>query len=213
MSYPKHIIDTFPACVNMFTAQEVHDYKGVLLVSPESQSDNSIIHFYYGSQGGGCSGGCDLQQITKTDDAWELRVPKNPNDPDGDTQQISVDYCLAAPVAEACTFNLNRNLLIVVVVFNLVKFVSFVLILWVCDTPMVAVGDAAASFLEDGDPTTEHAGPVSARDIRRSNSKRTTNNRNSYLRTLAIGGRPYEIVDTRWFHAASLSLWIATILT
>jgi hypothetical protein len=71
-------------------------------------------------------------------------------------------YCLAQPFRADCELKIAPLLLLVVIVCNASKFAYMLVILRSNHfTPLLTVGDAVASFIDDPDPTTVSKGTVS----------------------------------------------------
>ncbi|KAL0253431.1 hypothetical protein SLS55_010410 [Diplodia seriata] len=68
---------------------------------------------------------------------------------------FDVEYCISESVEDECRLNVAIDLLIVVIVFNAIKFIVITIVVWkVKDSPIITMGDAAASFIRQPDTTT-----------------------------------------------------------
>ena len=66
-----------------------------------------------------------------------------------------VEYCLSKPVEEHCKLQFSLTIMIEVIICNMMKTVCMTIILWKQDPePLVTLGDAIASFLDQPDITT-----------------------------------------------------------
>ncbi|KAL8645139.1 MAG: hypothetical protein Q9226_007434 [Calogaya cf. arnoldii] len=67
-----------------------------------------------------------------------------------------VDYCLSRRVEEHCRLQFSLALLAVVIISNFIKATCMILMVYRHDaTPLITLGDAIASFLDDPDTTTQ----------------------------------------------------------
>lgn len=67
-----------------------------------------------------------------------------------------VDYCLSRRVEERCRLQFSPMLLIMVIICNAIKAACMCLMIYQPDSePLVTLGDALASFLDEPDPTTQ----------------------------------------------------------
>jgi hypothetical protein len=116
--------------------------------------------------------------------------------------ELTVSYCLAAVQQERCKLQISIQLLLVVIAFNLIKVAvlgSF--LLFVKDDPLLTIGDAIASFLQEEDNTTK--------------SLRLMGKRNIDWWHIVGNDRvpqPYESVRQTWGVAASGSRWAFCVL-
>ena len=108
----------------------------------------------------------------------------------------SIDYCLSKRVREHCKLQFSLTIMIVVMVCNMIKTVCMAMISWKQDPePLVTLGDAIASFLDQPDVTTKNnciAGRIRFEDSR-------------YWGLLLSRWDPKKL---RWFQAASRRRWI-----
>ncbi|KAL1647111.1 hypothetical protein SLS58_002882 [Diplodia intermedia] len=79
---------------------------------------------------------------------------------------FDVEYCISESVEDECRLNVAIDLLVVVIVFNAIKFIVITIVVWkVKDSPIITMGDAAASFIRQPDPTTRGMCLVTSADI------------------------------------------------
>lgn len=65
-------------------------------------------------------------------------------------------YCHSEMVDENCALNANQPIVIVIIICNLIKLtIITTMVFWVKGWPIITLGDAIQSFLNDPDPTTE----------------------------------------------------------
>ena len=66
-----------------------------------------------------------------------------------------IDYCLSERVPETCSYSGNIPILIVVIICNALKITGMLIVAFgLRDNPLITVGDAAESFLNQPDETT-----------------------------------------------------------
>jgi hypothetical protein len=69
---------------------------------------------------------------------------------------VSIDHCLYEPVEEQCTLSGNVAIISVVIVCNFVKLVCMCIVATrLRDNPLITIGDAIESFLNEADNTTK----------------------------------------------------------
>jgi hypothetical protein len=80
---------------------------------------------------------------------------------------VHMQYCLAERNEAQCAVDVSTTALAVVIVFNVVKLVCMVCTLLVPKfEPLITIGDAIASFLQEPDTYTEHKTFLSAAEVR-----------------------------------------------
>ncbi|KAF7195462.1 hypothetical protein HII31_03354 [Pseudocercospora fuligena] len=79
-----------------------------------------------------------------------------------------IDYCLMEPSPARCTVQISTRILLTVIVCNVVKVIAMITTLRTSFQPLATLGDALASFLEHKDAATAEKGPVSLREIEKS---------------------------------------------
>jgi hypothetical protein len=97
-------------------------------------------------------------------------------------------------------------LCVVVALFNLVKCLSMLWLLYIrSEQTLCTLGDAIASFLEKPDPYTENCGVATKRSIEASEKR---------IGTWSEGQcRTWLPSTTGWYQAASLTRWLLTMIT
>jgi hypothetical protein len=106
---------------------------------------------------------CDTSFVncTKTGvAAFNATLPWNP------LNASNIEYCLSEIRPEHCRLDFNLHIIVIVLVANLVKavimcFVAF----WMRESPLMTLGDAVASFLDEPDPSTDNMCLISKADI------------------------------------------------
>ena len=108
----------------------------------------------------------------------------------------SINYCFSKRVKEHCKLQFSLAILIVVIVCNMMKTVSMTIIMWKKGPePLVTLGDAIASFLDQPDVATERncvAGRLRFEDNR----------------CWGLLPARWDAKCLRWFMAASQRRWI-----
>lgn len=121
---------------------------------------------------------------------------------------VPVRYCLAERGKPACAVKFSPTILLVVIACNAIKVLCLAGILCLRGfQPLLNVGDAIMSFLQNPDSTTAGTGPVSAIDARKQKTLNSANGARSYTPVHATQ-TPWKNCRYRWWHAASRKRWI-----
>ncbi|KAF7502331.1 hypothetical protein GJ744_006019 [Endocarpon pusillum] len=123
-----------------------------------------------------------------------------------------VQYCLSRQNIPGeqefrdCRVQCAPVILLVVALFNLVKCVSMLWLLYIRpEQTLSTLGDAIASFLEKPDPHTKNCGVATKMSVQASEKR---------IDTWGEGEcRAWLPATTRWYQAASLSRWLVTMTT
>ena len=111
---------------------------------------------------------CNINQLLSAAPSWTLPNISSPSsstgisDPNGFGSaslpaKFAVDHCLSKPVEERCRLQFSVVIMCIVIGCNLVKTICMLLtLLYHRSQPLVTLGDAVSSFLENRDPTTEN---------------------------------------------------------
>ncbi|KAH6879494.1 hypothetical protein B0T10DRAFT_412983 [Thelonectria olida] len=155
-------------CITNYARKLMSDRGEVILILDPSIPDNKTgdIHIWGGdplsSSGTAYDWICDgsTQEVTTCDvssvDPENWKVNAGAVHVEGEERYMRVDYCLSKPVSEHCRLILSIPLLAIVVGCNVLKLVGLALTWLSLDKkPLLILGDALASFLEDPDPATE----------------------------------------------------------
>ncbi|KIK53463.1 hypothetical protein GYMLUDRAFT_178948 [Collybiopsis luxurians FD-317 M1] len=117
-------------------------------------------------------------------------------------QTFPVNYCISQPVVPNCQLNFNLPLLAIVIVFNVIKVIciSFVA-MKIKDDPLVTIGDAIASFIDNPDPHTKSMCLASRSHF------------NTQIGDQRFSPRCVEYQPRRlkWMNAASRQHWVLTV--
>ena len=125
---------------------------------------------------------CRLSNILKVVDNWTI-------------MSDLVDYCLSRREEEKCYLQFSRTLLIVVIICNFVKVVCMTLMVYQHDSePLVTLGDAIASFLDEPDSATQGNCIATKNDFRKNH--------------WTAAAKTWQPTQLRWFKNASLKRWL-----
>lgn len=136
-------------CIGTYATEFVSSHANVLAVSSESNKSNSILWVWSSEFNGAsdaspwfCSDApCDTKTIAEAP-TWQL-------------MSWDIEYCLSQTVEEHCRIQFSEVILAVVIVCNLCKMIIMGYVAWKRPSePLVTVGDAVASFLDQPDSTT-----------------------------------------------------------
>ena len=115
----------------------------------------------------------------------------------------NIDHCLSEIVEEKCKVQFSLHIIVVVILCNVVKLCSMILILWKYKNPtLVTIGDAVSSFLDDSDITTKGMCLASKKSF----TEESWSSKELLLET-------YTKESALWFHAASRKRWLVCNLT
>ena len=125
---------------------------------------------------------CRLSDILKVADNWTIGSDL-------------VDYCLSLRMEENCRLQFSLAILILVIICNFVKAACMTLMVYQHDPePLVTLGDAIASFLNEPDLATQGICIATKNDFRK-----------SHWTAAANTWQPRQL---RWFKNASLKRWL-----
>ena len=70
-------------------------------------------------------------------------------------QGHNISYCLSQPVTETCELQFSTVMLVIVIICNLIKCITMLLMLWrASESPLVTLGDCIATYLKKTDDAT-----------------------------------------------------------
>lgn len=171
-------------------------YKDVLAVSRLNNATNSLLHFIH-------TGRPDLRQqmsLWFCEDHADYKGYCNVAEAANHAQDLTVagypiDYCLVQEVDEKCMLQFSLPIILIVIICNLIKTACMV---WVVleggPRPLVTVGDAVASFLNEPDFVTKNICLANKRFFRKKDWQKK-------LLT-------WQFKRHRWFRAASMTRWL-----
>lgn len=115
-------------------------------------------------------------------------------------------YCLSQQTPEHCKLQFSLQIVIVVIVINTLKMVLMLYVVFgLKETPLMTIGDAVASFLNEEDPTTKGCCLVSKFDIK-INKLRWQHRDGESNAPVAKEWMPTKV---RWARAVSRTRWWA----
>ena len=204
-------------CIKAYGQDFVSAHGDLILILPTANATGTIFlvtevlggfngnYDWMCSDQASCSTDAFLPEAANWTISWyeEVLVSK------GSTEQLNnpVQYCLSQPVEEQCQVQISFVILSVVVACNATKALCMIFtIRRQKSQPLVTLGDAIESFLQDPDQTT--GGMCLA-------SKEVFGNRNDHiwldsLHKTAWTASPMEWTARRrrWFSSASLKRWL-----
>ena len=105
---------------------------------------------------------------------------------------------------QLCRLQFNRQLVFVVIAFNLAKALVLVYVfVAVKENPLLTIGDAVASFLKQPDDTTSGLCLMSKENINQWKNRHLVSER---------VGRPYDPTRKRWSTVVSKARWAACMV-
>lgn len=133
---------------------------------------------------------CDIKEAMARADTWTVRGGQ-------------VQYCLSEAKPEKCSLQYSLHIMIAVIICNAVKAVCMVLAVFESkDNPLVTVGDAVASFLNNEDTTTVGMCIVTMKEIKKGAWKHAEAIQGEWYPRM---WKPYRAF---WFTAVSRSRWV-----
>ena len=146
------------ACFETYAADFVSSRTDVLLVASLNNTipqKNSVLDYwplqephFYTATNASVLHGCDISPNCNKDRTISVADILHRG-------FYPIDHCLSRPVEEQCKVQFNMIIMVIVIVCNLIKTTVMGLISWKQPVePLVTLGDAIASFLDEPDPTT-----------------------------------------------------------
>jgi len=200
------------ACLKAYSANIISSRSDVVLVSSTPDSSNSFLAIYpevdaqvitnsvFHSRGWMCeipiSHTCDAFQTVQNPREWSVGLHPNNKLSQQAPVATPIQYCLSQPIEEHCKLEVSLAIVIVVVSCNLLKAICMGIIAWKKDLePLVTLGDAIASFLDQPDPTTEGNCLVGRDRFEKSKDWQCVPSQ-------------WDAKPMRWFRAASPRRWL-----
>jgi hypothetical protein len=165
-------------------------WKNVLLVSDANVTGPFITGYYHRADLGNydlawicgkerqTGARCDTQMMLSHATDWTITDVEMYQSDYSSTDglpyfEASVKYCLAETAEQHCTVEISTPLLGMVLFCNLIKVICLSSALLLRNFhPMATVGDLVSSYLREPDLLTQGQGPLSARDVRRTKTRR-----------------------------------------
>lgn len=187
------------ACIKAYSTDFVSSRADVLLISSYENTNNSILGFKPTNFLGN-----DITGNTRS--AWidyGLEKPKSKDTLPPNKWVLrgyEVKHCLSQQVEEVCRVQFHVAIMVIVIICNFIKWTTMSVIWWQGrQVPLMTIGDAIASFLDDSDLTTKGRCLMDRDDFRVAANK--------YADTVK-----WNPVKTRWFRAAAWSRWILCVI-
>ncbi|KAI4193318.1 MAG: hypothetical protein LQ350_008378 [Teloschistes chrysophthalmus] len=139
---------------------------------------------------------CTQEDLRETPSRWTLNDTLYLSSTFLYSEEYPVQYCLSEPVQERCAMQLSVIIMIVVILCNAVKVLCMFLTLWhQRSAPLVTIGDAIQSFLQEPDLTTKDM---------------CWADKNSFpTRNWKGSAKPWQSQKHLWFASASTKRWLA----
>lgn len=116
---------------------------------------------------------------------------------------MPIEYCLSERVEPQCSFNVTLTLLTVIIIFNLIKAYTIALmVLRIKDKPLITLGDAISSFIDQPDATTTGLCLVNKSIVE-------SHHRKKQREVLINHADKYKTEHIRWYKAASKRRWLS----
>ncbi|GAB7354941.1 hypothetical protein MBLNU459_g5560t1 [Dothideomycetes sp. NU459] len=154
----------------------------------------------YDSDGGVCNyddqpGACAEINLVKDSSKWQMCGN-------------AVEYCMSRVFPQHCQLQFSVPILMVVIVCNALKAIAmFWSLRQYRERPLVTVGDAIASFMNEPDGTSRYCGLISAREVRAV----PTANFLSAVEATRQNPQPANVERRKWATAASKRRWTTTL--
>ena len=197
-------------CIRTYAAEFVSSHANVLAVlsdlDPKPFGNSSISDVWWSQSEGATSvspwfcGGvsCDANSIAE-EATWVLCGYQSED-------CLRVEYCLSQIVEEHCKLQFSGGIMMVVIVCNLCKMIIMGYIAWKRPLePLVTVGDAIASFLDEPDLTTMGSCLSGKDQFEKTSSSGQAGGR--ALRDWGQGIMRYDLGASYWFRAVSIRRW------
>lgn len=110
---------------------------------------------------------------------------------------IPIDYCLVQEIDEKCMLQFSLPLMLIIIVSNLIKLICMILVVLKLkggSRPLLTVGDAIASFLDEPDPFTKNICLADKYFFQKKPWRQYKN-------------LSWKLKRYRWFRAASITRW------
>ena len=202
-------------CIRTYAAEFVSSHANVLLVpsnlEPRLFGNSSISDVWWSQSEGAtsvspwfCGGGsCDANSIAE-EATWEFCGYENGG-------CLRIEYCLSQTVEEHCKLQFSRAIMMVVIVCNLCKMIIMGYVAWKRPLePLVTVGDAIASFLDEPDLTTMGSCLSGKDQFEETSSSAQAGGR--ALRNWGQGIMRCDLGASYWFRAVSIRRWTLFVI-
>jgi hypothetical protein len=197
-------------CIQVYSAPFQTSYRGLLLVTKNSLPDiPKAVQWrsHCVNKGGWMCGQECIPATVYAQGSSKLESPcPPPADPEHwKVQGFVVDHCLSEKLNQRCEVLVVPLFMAVVTAFNCFKVaILFYTFLFIKENPIMTIGDAIASFLENSDITTEGLCLMGKHDLGQWTLSRKFGQKSS----------PRRLARTkkRWFSTASRARWRSFIV-
>jgi hypothetical protein len=199
-------------CIQVYSAPFQISHRGLLLVTKDALPDipKAVQWKSYCVNKGGwmCGQECIPATIYSQGSARSETPCPPPADPaNWKVQSSTIDHCLSEKLDQQCEVLVVPLFMCIVSIFNFIKAaILFHAFLFIKENPIMTIGDAIASFLENGDITTEGLCLMGKHDL-----DQWTGLISSEFRQ-GISPRRLTRSKKRWFSAASPARWKSFIV-
>ena len=181
-------------CIQTYSASIVSSRGNVLLVSQDQDSGNSLL-LIARSQPSNFLNGIDSSLWITVGLPGQIINATNAKYWAYNDGTYPISYCLSTKFEDRCELQFSVAIMIIVITCNFTKLVCMIWMAWKSNSrPLVTLGDAIASFLNQPDPTTNGMCLDEKVDFFESRNWRSLPSRYKPKRYL-------------WFNAASLKRW------
>lgn len=209
-------------CIRAYSHDALSDRSNLLLIASDGNStstpalfsmaeigdiyDNEQLHcapdlYPWICSNAGCDDPCQfhLPEVLADASHWKPRLQTN-------QAEVEVEYCLSQQTPEHCKLQFSVQIVIVVIFINTLKMILMLYVVFgLNEAPMMTIGDAIASFLNEEDPTTQGCCLVSKFDIK-VNKVRWQYREGESDGLPATAWLPVKVL---WARAVSQTLWWA----
>ena len=143
------------ACKNAFSSVFISRYTNFLIIASGKNATNSVLGYYPNVSPDFEGNGRQYKKITGiiTGSEWRLG-------------NFDIQYCLSQTVEEHCKLQYSAWIMAVVILANFVKMGCMFWLTWQQPKePLITLGDAIASFLDDSDEMTKGSCLANKRDF------------------------------------------------
>lgn len=107
------------------------------------------------------NGDCNINKASNSAQRWNFRGHQ-------------IEYCLSQPIQEFCTLQFGLPIILIVIICIVGKMIGMIsIVLKEKSEPLITLGDAISSFLNDPDPTTKNMCLANKNDFRKTGWRAT----------------------------------------
>lgn len=209
-------------CLQAYATSSLEsEWRNVLVVSDIESNDNAIAMWTHSpislldDETWVCNyhEPCNVEAIHANPSSWTIGGPGQCSNEDqvqfpGDCLSVPVEvkYCLAEYWPPQCTVRISTYLLMVVIGCNMLKVGCLLITLWIGNfRPLVTIGDAVASYLNDPELATRDVGPLSIMQVKGTSF-------GCCQRRAKRSAAYFSVQSRRWARAVSWKRWSLCML-